>query len=59
MATVGEWKRSGVQATGSAGGRLSVGGVLEEDRLEGGGVSWDGRTVQTSCLITQTPSSLL
>lgn len=38
MATVGEWKRSGVQATGSAGGRLSVGGVLEEERLEGGGL---------------------
>lgn len=37
MATVGEWKRSGVQATGSAGGRLSVGGVLEKERLEGGG----------------------
>ena len=30
MATVGEWKRSGVQATGSAGGRLSEGGVSEE-----------------------------
>lgn len=55
MATVGEWKRSRVQATGSAGGRLSVGGVLEE----GGGASRDDRTVQTSCLITQTPSSLL
>lgn len=37
MATVGEWRRSGVQATGSAGGRLSVGGVLEKERLEGGG----------------------
>lgn len=33
MATVGEWKRSGVQATGSAGGRLSVGG---------GGGGWRG-----------------
>lgn len=56
MATVGEWKRSGGQATGSAGGGLSVGGVLEEEE---GGVSWDGETVQTSCLITQTPSSSL
>lgn len=37
MATVGEWKRSGVQATGSAGGRLSVGGVLEEKE---GGRGW-------------------
>ena len=55
MATVGEWKGSGVQATGPAGGRLSVGGVLEEEEE---GASWDGRTVQTSCLITQTPSSL-
>lgn len=36
MATVGEWKRSGVQATGSAGGRLSVGGVSEEEEEEGG-----------------------
>lgn len=36
MATVGEWKRSGGQATGSAGGGLSVGGVLEEE--EGGGL---------------------
>lgn len=58
MATVGEWKRSRVQATGSAGGRLSVGGELEEEEDRGEGVSWDGRTVQTSCLITQTPSSL-
>lgn len=38
MATVGEWKRSGVQATGSAGGRLSVGGVLEEEEEEDGGL---------------------
>lgn len=35
MATVGEWRRSEVQATGSAGGRLTVGGVLQGG---GGGV---------------------
>lgn len=38
MATVGEWTGSGVQATGSAGGRLSVegGGWKEGERVEGG-----------------------
>lgn len=36
MATVGKWTGSGVQATGSAGGRLSKGGVLEEEKEEGG-----------------------
>lgn len=56
-ATVGERTGSGVQATDSAGGRLMVGGALGE--VGGWGVSRDGRTVQTSCLITQTPSSLL
>lgn len=43
MATVGQWKRSGIQATVSAGGRLSVGGVLEEEEGRWGvwGGSWD------------------
>lgn len=41
MATVGERKGSGVQATGSAGGRLSEEGVL------GGGVPRDGRDCTT------------
>lgn len=41
MATVGQWKRSGIQATVSAGGRLSVGGVLEEEEGRWGG--GDGR----------------
>lgn len=47
MATVGEWKRSGFQAIDSAGGRLSVGGVLEEKwRRWGGGrlLRWQDST---------------
>lgn len=42
MATVGEWKRSKVQATGSAGGRLSVGGVLEKEGEGGGSLGMAG-----------------
>lgn len=46
MATVGEWERSGVQARGSAGGRLRVGGVLEEGGwwVRGGLLGWQDCT---------------
>lgn len=44
MATVGEWKRSEFQATGSVGGRLRVGGGTIGREVVGA-VSWD-ETVQ-------------